>query len=99
LVTFPAPPAAAPFPNNPNTTSTIPNGLFIKRNVSVVLDQFVCALEGIVREKLLVRVFLGNLTFMQMGDWPTRGESNNSGNTDKREEFHLFSKVDDVIGK
>jgi len=55
--------------------------------------------EGKVREKLLVRVFLGNFTFMQMGYWPSRGESNNSGNSDKRNEFHLFSKVDGVIGK
>jgi hypothetical protein len=97
LVTFPAPPAAAPFPKSPKTTSTIPNGLSLKRNVSVVLGQLETGGGEVIREELLVGVFLGDFTFIEMGYWSRRDESsNNSRNGKKRNKFHLLSKVDGV---
>ena len=67
---MPAPPAAAAFPRRPKTTSTIPNGLFILRKVSVVL-QLARSNEGL-REKLLMGVFLRNLTLNVVRKWPRR---------------------------
>jgi hypothetical protein len=41
-------------------------------------------------------MFLGNFTFVEMVCWPSRGNSKNSRNGNKRDKFHLFSKIDGI---
>src|ERR1700685_706215 len=41
-------------------------------------------------------MFLGNFTFVEMVCWPSRGNSKNSRNGNKRNKFHLFSKIDGI---